>query len=87
MNAHNRIVTVVDAVKIFMRSLPNGSSFSIISFGSESCFMEINGLNVVPYNQANAKAAIEELDKFDAMMGGTEMIGPITKAKELNWPG
>ena len=87
MNAHQRIVTVVDAVKIFMRSLPNGSAFSIISFGSESCFMEIDGQTVVPYNQATARAAIEQLDKFDAMMGGTEMIGPITKAKELPWEG
>ena len=50
MGACKRIVTVVDALKIFLRSLPQGSFFSIISFGSNFQLMKVDGQDMIKFD-------------------------------------
>ena len=45
MGGHG-IRTAKEALKLFVRSLPTGCTFSIISFGTEHSFLEINGETV-----------------------------------------
>ena len=47
----NRIETAKEALKLFLKSLPVGSLFSIISFGSRMQTMEIGGKSVILYNE------------------------------------
>ena len=74
-------------MKIFLRSLPHGSHFSIISFGSDYDLMKIDGVDKIKYDQKNIKNAIEQLDKFDANYGGTEILNPMKHALEMEWNG
>ena len=45
-----RMETCKEALKLFLRSLPVGSKFAIISFGSSFSFMQINGKQIIDYN-------------------------------------
>ena len=53
-----RMATCVTALKFFMKSLPRGSKFSIISFGSSFDYMRIDGSNLIEYNDENSTKAI-----------------------------
>jgi len=66
-----------EALQLFMQSLPTGSKFKIISFGSHFEEMSINGATLLDYNDANRKAAISQIDSFSANFGGTEIYNPI----------
>ncbi|TNV84285.1 hypothetical protein FGO68_gene9917 [Halteria grandinella] len=65
-----------EALKLFLHSLPIGSTFNVVSFGSDynQLFQES-----VEYNDENFKYAVEQVSKFDANMGGTEIYEPIKK--------
>ena len=68
----NRILTAVKSLMFFVKSLQNnGSTFDIISFGSEykSLFNEF-----VPVNEKNINYCLEQIVTFEADMGGTERI-------------
>ena len=54
-----RIRTCKAALKLFIQSLPVGSKFSIISFGSNEKVMNINGKQVIDYNDFTSKQALE----------------------------
>ena len=43
MGKENRILITVEALKLFLRSLPMNSKFSILSFGTNYEFMIVNG--------------------------------------------
>ena len=86
MGACKRIQTVVDALKIFLRSLPQGSFFSIISFGSNYQLMKVDGQEMIKFDQKNVKVAIDQLEKFDADFGGTNILKPIEHAIAMQWP-
>ena len=58
MTVNNRIVITIEALKLFMRSLPTGSKFCIISFGSRFGFMKINDSEIIPYDNNTMKEAI-----------------------------
>ena len=45
-----RMETCKEALELFIKSLPPGSKFSIISFGSTDKMMSIGGTTVVDYN-------------------------------------
>ena len=53
-----------------MRSLPVDSKFTIVSFGGTQMnaprynFMQINGEDIIDYNDVNSKAAIELIETF-----------------------
>ena len=63
-----------EALLLFLHSLPIGSKFNIVSFGSEH---EKMFLSSVDYNEQNLQYAEEEVKKFDADLGGTEILNPL----------
>lgn len=75
-----RIHTAKEALKLFMQSLPIGSKFGILSFGSHFEFMEIGGEKIIDYNDATAKQAIGTIETFEANMGGTDIYRPLKAA-------
>ena len=56
-----RMDTAKEALKLFLKSLPVGSLFSIIGFGSEMEIMEIGGKSIIKYNEENTKEAISRI--------------------------
>ena len=50
----NRIKKAKEALTFFIRSLPVGCKFSIISFGSNHEFLEVNGEKLIVCNDKNA---------------------------------
>ena len=70
-----RIEMAKQSLIYFLKSLQeNGSKFNIISFGSKH-YSLFNGNILV--NDENIKKAIEEIMKFDADMGGTQIKYPL----------
>ena len=70
-----RIEMAKQSLIYFLKSLQeNGSKFNIICFGSQH-YSLFNGNILV--NDENIKKAIEEIMKFDADMGGTEIKYPL----------
>ncbi|KAM3130281.1 von Willebrand factor A domain-containing protein 5A, partial [Paramecium bursaria] len=64
----------INALKLFIYSLPMGSRFNIYSFGSdyEKVFPQI-----VEYNDQTLQEAIRIVSEFDADLGGTELFQPL----------
>ena len=50
MSCNNRIETTVEALKLFLQSLPPNSVFNIISYGSKFESMANNLEGYLPYN-------------------------------------
>ena len=78
-----RMETAKEAVKTFLRSLPSGSSFSFISFGDNHEVMknlDVQQGPVFRYNDATNKAACDKINKFQADMGGTNILDPLEMA-------
>lgn len=65
-----------------MRSLPQGCSFTVISYGSTQQFLEIRGVEgeIFEYNEDNLLEAIRQIETFDADMGGTNIASPMEMA-------
>ena len=66
-----------DALILFLHSLPSGSKFNIISFGSTyvSTFPQS-----VDYNEKNLTAALNDMSTIDQLsrcLGGTEIYRPL----------
>jgi uncharacterized protein YegL len=74
-----RINSVKETLQIFLRSLPEGTLFNIISFGT-------NFTKLFPeskeYNEASLKQASEMVSSMTANMGGTEILKPIRNVFE-----
>jgi von Willebrand factor A domain-containing protein 5 len=79
------------AMDLFIRSLPPQSKFQIISFGSSYSLMDSGNVwdaktssvqpnGVFEYNEANVGKALDLLGKFEADMGGTEILNPLKLA-------
>lgn len=58
MSMNNRINITVNALKLFLRSLPVNSYFSVVSFGSQHEFMAVKGSQTIAYNDENVKEAL-----------------------------
>lgn len=68
------IETAKEALILFLRSIPPGSSFNIISFGSDFSKMYSSA---VEYTQENLENSISEVEQFKADLGGTEIYNPL----------
>ena len=65
-----------DALILFMRSLPEGCSFSVISFGSKfSPLLENNSYQT--YDDGTRDYAISLIESFEANFGGTKILEPL----------
>ena len=82
-----RIRTCREALKLFIQSLPVGSKFSIIGFGSNIETMEIRGNVVNEYNDDTKNQALAKVDRFEADLGGTEILNPFKLAQMMEMPG
>ena len=75
----------IEALKLFMRSLPEGCRFQIISFGSQ--FRAMNGsekIDMIAYNQESKDRALAHIESMDANLGGTNILKPLTATLEQN---
>jgi len=70
----NPMDLAVQALKLFLHSLPEGSKFNVVSFGSS--YAKLFDMSVA-YNDENFKKAIAEVSTFQADMGGTEIYEPL----------
>jgi len=67
-----------DALKVFIHSLPEGSKFNIIGFGSSHEVL-FDGV-VVDYNEDTLQQAIDDIEDYDdekRCLGGTEILQPL----------
>ncbi|RFU73691.1 vault poly [Trichoderma arundinaceum] len=74
MGDGRKILRVIDALKIFLKSLPVGVKFNICSFGSTFSFLWDRSMT---YDQATLDQAIGHVSAFDSNLGGTEMYQPM----------
>ena len=73
-----RMEKATSALSMFIRSLPADSRFSICSFGTEFTWMKsTNGKDVIPYDDENKSKALEEIAKFTADHGDTDILTPL----------
>lgn len=65
-----------EALKLFIQSLPAGCQFEIISFGSA---YKVASKDSKGFNNTDAvvKSIKNEIDSYDANMGGTEIYAPL----------
>ena len=77
-----RISKAKQALILFMRSLPLGCYFRIVSFGTNHTSLEIKDMTIVPYDDDTASLAIEKIEKFTADYGGTNILSPLKDAQK-----
>ena len=65
-----------EALKLFIQSLPAGSKFEIISFGSNYT-VSSKSKNGYINDDKNVKSIKSEIDEYSANMGGTEIYQPL----------
>ena len=63
-----------EATKLFVRSLPSGSKFNIISFET---YYEKLFPSVTRYNEETLNSALRAIEEFEADFGGTEICKPL----------
>ncbi len=76
------MMCTVEALKLFLKSLPAESNFSIISFGSHCELMKMKGQTVFKNEPEFTNEALRLVDSFRADMGGTEILEPLELAKQ-----
>ena len=64
-----------ESMKLFLHSLPKGSKFSIISFGTK--FEYLKQEKPFDYNDKNIKYVKQQIEKFKSDMGGTNILEPL----------
>ena len=81
MGCSNRMQIAIDALSLFVRSLPKDCSFSIIGFGCNYQVEEIDGGGVVAYINENKQYALDLIKNYGANYGGTEILQPLIHAQ------
>lgn len=81
MKAHKRLDTAKEALTLFMRSLPEGCKFSIISFGCPKHTPLRESDPVEDYNDETRDFAIEQISQMEADFGGTNILSPLQSAQ------
>ncbi|KAF2832386.1 hypothetical protein CC86DRAFT_340845 [Ophiobolus disseminans] len=80
--AGSNITLVIQALKVFLKSLPVGVKFNICSFGNVHSFLWEKS---VTYSQQTLDEAIRHADSFTANYGGTEMLAPLRETIERRY--
>ena len=81
MQVQDRMSLAIDALTIFMRSLPVGSKFSIISFGSSYESMQFKFEKIISYFDQSKDSAVNEIQNFSPNFGGTNIMEPLKFAQ------
>lgn len=68
----NRIEMAKSALRIFIRSLPPGCCFQIISFGTRTEEYKYSN-RVNQYGENEMRGALRYIDEFEANFGGTDI--------------
>lgn len=68
------IQLAVQALKLFMHSLPLGSKFNVYSFGTKFAKLFESSAD---YTEHTLKYAVKEITKFNADMNLTEILEPL----------
>ncbi|UKZ61039.1 uncharacterized protein TrAtP1_002313 [Trichoderma atroviride] len=71
-----KIPNVVEALKVFLKSLPVGVKFNICSFGSHHSFLWERSQK---YDENSLRVAISHVSSFDSSFGGTEAHAPMAE--------
>lgn len=75
----SKTAALIDALTIFLKSLPNDVHFNVCAFGTRHEFIFEKSQ---PYNQTTATKALDFVKTFNAQYGGTELQIPIEKTFE-----
>ena len=68
----------IDALTIFVQSLPVDCRFSIISFGSRyDAILDDNNSDSMLYNDKNKDSALTQIATFGSNYGGTDILTPL----------
>ena len=76
----SRIKIARDALILFIRSLPEGCDFSVISFGTNFASLDDNR-PFMTYDNESKTSAINAIEKFTADFGGTKILEPLQAAQ------
>ncbi|KAJ8135478.1 hypothetical protein OY671_011309, partial [Metschnikowia pulcherrima] len=74
MGIRGKMQKVKDTLDIFLRSLPEGTMFNIVSFGTS--FSKLFDKSV-EYNEKNFNTANAHVQSMASNMGGTNIINPM----------
>ena len=84
MGSAGRMTAAIDALSIFIRSLPTGCRFSVLSFGTRFSWLEgapnQGSSNMLNYDEATKDWALERIAGFSADHGGTIIDRPLRDA-------
>lgn len=78
----SRNTLAVQALKVFLKSLPIGVKFNICRFGTHYSFLWPKS---VTYSQQTLDEATRHVDTFSANFGGTEMLEPLKQTIEQRY--
>ena len=73
--AGGKINRVKETLQLFLRSLPEGTLFNVIGFGTD--FKKLFEGGSVEYNDKNLTTATEHVNGMTANMGGTDILKPL----------
>ena len=73
--AGGKINRVKETLQLFLKSIPEGTLFNIIGFGTN--FKKLFEGGSVEYNEKNVAAALEHVNGMTANMGGTDILKPL----------
>ena len=81
MGCNNRMQITMEAMKLFMQSLPSNCQFGIISFGSNADWMSNKQLE--DYNNQSRDTSLSQITNFSSNYGGTDILTPLRMAFTL----
>ena len=78
MGGMGRMEIAREALSIFIRSLPAGCKFSIISFGSAyDAMVDADEQTILSYTDQTKELALKKIESFESDYGGTEILMPL----------
>ena len=78
----SNITTLISAMKVFLKSLPLGAKFNILSFGSRHTFLFKKSESYTP---TTLQTAMKHVEGLAANYGGTETLAALDAAVKRRW--